>query len=151
MQCPVKLLLLGEGSLRPAIEGKVRAVGMSNRVTFAGVRGDVPRIMQAAMDVFVFPSHFEGLGIVLLEAQAAGLPCVASDRIPAEARLPSAIFHTLPLTRSAAEWADVVLGTRSTRSDGMAAIDELRTNGFDIRVNIRRLENLYADARTQRG
>lgn len=150
-RCPVKLLLLGDGSLRAAIEDKVRAAGLSNRVIFAGIRGDVPRIMLAAMDVFVFPSHFEGLGIVLLEAQAAGLPCVASDRIPVEARLPSANFRTLPLTRCAAEWADTVLDIRSARPDRMAAIDELRTNGFDIRVNIRRLENLYADARIQRG
>jgi glycosyltransferase involved in cell wall biosynthesis len=148
--CPVKLLMLGNGPIRAAIEERVRSAGLANEAIFAGVRADVPRVMLGAMDVFVFPSHYEGLGLVLLEAQAAGLPCVVSDRIPPEAKIEEALFHTLPLSRTAAEWADVILSLPSVELNRDRTIGALGKKGFDIRQNVRRLEDLYADARKQR-
>ncbi|QOJ13855.1 MAG: glycosyltransferase [Planctomycetia bacterium] len=72
-----QLLLVGDGPLRPDIERRTAALGISARCRFAGVRSDIAA-MYAAMDVFVLPSREEGLGVVLIEAQAAGLPVVAS-------------------------------------------------------------------------
>jgi glycosyltransferase involved in cell wall biosynthesis len=132
------------------IEEKIRSAGLIDRVVLAGVRGDVPRVMLAAMDVFVFPSHFEGLGLVLLEAQAAGLPCVASERVPAEANVDKDLFHTVSLARTAPEWADVVVQVQSARSDRAITFHALQTSGFDICINVRRLEKLYVNACKQR-
>ena len=69
-----RLLLIGDGPLQPEIEALVRTSGIADRVIFAGARADVPRLLKGAMDAFVFPSHFEGLGLAAVEAQAAGLP-----------------------------------------------------------------------------
>ena len=66
-----------------AIHEKVTQLGLTENVKFLGTRGDVPKVMQA-MDVFLFPSLFEGFGIVALEAQASGLPALVSQRIPSE-------------------------------------------------------------------
>jgi glycosyltransferase involved in cell wall biosynthesis len=103
-------LLVGDGALRPALERQARAAGLAGRLRFAGVRTDVPQLMQAAMDVFLFPSRHEGLGLVLVEAQAAGLPCVISDVIPPEAdALPERVLR-LPLSAPPALWAQALEG-----------------------------------------
>lgn len=82
-------LLVGDGPLRPNMEALAASLGIGRQVTFTGNRLDVPALMSQCMDCFFFPSLWEGLGIVLLEAQAAGLPCVFSDVVPREAnRLP---------------------------------------------------------------
>jgi glycosyltransferase involved in cell wall biosynthesis len=82
-------LLVGDGPLRPDMEALAASLGIARHVTFTGNRLDVPALMSQCMDCYFFPSLWEGLGIVLLEAQAAGLPCVLSDVVPREAnRLP---------------------------------------------------------------
>ncbi|MBK6687060.1 MAG: glycosyltransferase family 4 protein [Deltaproteobacteria bacterium] len=84
----VVLWMVGEGWLRPELEAKARALDLSDHVHFLGKRTDVPTLMRAA-DVFVFPSLFEGLGVSLLQASAAGLACVTSDVGP----LPEVVEH----------------------------------------------------------
>jgi glycosyltransferase EpsF len=79
-----KLLLLGDGPLHGKIQQKVNNLGLANSVIFAGLQKD-PEPFYSAMDIFCFPSLWEGLGIVLLEAQYNGLPCVVSEAIPKEA------------------------------------------------------------------
>lgn len=74
-----RLLLVGDGPLRPWVADQAVRLGIADRVTFTGVRHDVPRLLEA-MDVFVMPSRFEGFPNAIIEAQAAGLPVVASDR-----------------------------------------------------------------------
>lgn len=74
-----RFVLIGDGPLRPAIQQKVSRMGLSGHFVFAGLRSDVPRLLTGAADVFLFPSKVEGLGQALVEAQAAGLPCVCSD------------------------------------------------------------------------
>ena len=68
--------------------------------------------MLSVMDCFVFPSRYEGLGIVAIEAQAAGLACLISDRVPCEAIVNAPVVRVLPLERSAKEWAEVVLSLK---------------------------------------
>jgi glycosyltransferase involved in cell wall biosynthesis len=142
--CCARLLLAGDGELRPAIEEQACRAGLGDSVIFAGVREDIPRLMRSVMDVFLFPSRFEGLGLVLLEAQAAGIPCVVSDVIPREAYVVPQLLQTLSLGESPAVWAEHVLRARSTRLDACEAISALERSGFDIRANISNLQNLYA-------
>jgi glycosyltransferase involved in cell wall biosynthesis len=103
-----RLLLVGDGELMPAIESRAQQLGIADRVVFTGARADIPALMQA-MDVFVFPSHHEGLGLVLLEAQASGLPCMLAEAIPEEVDVVPSLIHRLPLTVSAEIWASAVL------------------------------------------
>ncbi len=78
-----RLILAGDGPDLTDLEAKAVSLGVSHEVLFLGVRDDVPRLMQA-FDLFAMPSHFEGLGMAALEAQAAGLPCILSDHVPQE-------------------------------------------------------------------
>jgi glycosyltransferase involved in cell wall biosynthesis len=92
----VRFLLVGDGELRPHIERLVAAKGLTPYFVFTGARGDVPRLMHS-MDLFLLPSVREGLGIVLIEAQAAGLPLVTSQ-LPAFKEVVFTPFHKgLPL------------------------------------------------------
>ena len=92
-------LLVGDGPLQPAIEALVRERGLSTNFIFLGVRDDVQRLMLGAMDCFLFPSSYEGLGLVLWEAQAAGLTCVISDTIPDEASVATKLVRRLSLAQ----------------------------------------------------
>jgi glycosyltransferase involved in cell wall biosynthesis len=80
-------LLVGDGPLRRDMEKLAGELNIVERLTFTGNRLDVPSLLLHCMDCFFFPSRWEGLGIVLLEAQLAGLPCYFSDRIPGEANV----------------------------------------------------------------
>jgi len=71
------LLLVGDGPRRRHLEERTERLGIADSVHFAGIREDVPELL-ATMDCFAFPSHYEGLPGALLEAMAAGLPCVAT-------------------------------------------------------------------------
>ena len=136
-----RLLLVGSGEGRAAIEEKVQSLGLADKVLFLGVRSDVNRLLQA-MDVFVFPSLYEGLPVSLVEAQAAGLPCVISDRVPAESVLTDGVAQ-LPLG-SAEDWAEQVLcAARRERKD---TYDAICAAGFDIAQNAKWLEEFYLDA-----
>lgn len=103
-------LLVGDGPLRKDIEREARELGIERQICFAGVRKDVPALMRGVMDVFVLPSLFEGLPLVLLEAQAAGLPCLLSDNIAEESDAAPLLIHREPLASSAACWANRLQG-----------------------------------------
>lgn len=139
------LLLIGDGSLRSDIEQKVVQMGLSDRVTFAGNRSDVPRLMLKAVDVFLFPSLHEGLGLVLIEAQAAGLPCVFSDVVPEEADLVRPLLQRISLSKSASIWAEAVRSARSNASaisqrDALAIVEN---TPFNIAASVKKLTEVY--------
>ena len=119
------LLLVGDGNLREAIERKVEYLGLSNRVIFAGIRSDVADVLQA-MDIFVFPSLYEGLSIALVEAQASGLPCVISDNIPKQVQITD-LIHPVSLERSPEYWSKKILEVTkdSLRIDTSSLIREI--------------------------
>ena len=83
-------------------------MGMSNRFILAGLRSDIPRVMKGAMDPFIFPSFYGGLGIVLLEAQLAGLRSVVSDKIPPEAVLAGEMVERLSTSAPPSMWAEAL-------------------------------------------
>jgi hypothetical protein len=84
-------------------------MGFDGNMHFAGNRNDVPRLMRGGMNVFVFPSLWEGLPMTLIEAQAAGLPCVVSDKITDESTVSPNTCVRLPLSKQFVEWADETL------------------------------------------
>ncbi len=139
------LLLVGGGDDMPKIQARAKALGVAEHVRFLGVRSDVADLMQA-MDVFVFPSLYEGLGIVLIEAQASGLPCIVSDTIPPEAYLTDLVFPQ-KLSASPEEWADAILEKRNIPRTGRSA--EVAAHGFDITAEAIKLQEFYLSAYEQ--
>lgn len=128
-KCPEAVLLsVGTGDMTDRFQSYIAQKGLSDAVICLGARHDVDELYQAA-DVFLFPSLYEGLGIVVLEAQAAGLPCVISDVIPKQATVTD-LVHALSLDASPEVWADRVISCFGTpRRD---THKELIAAGFDI-------------------
>lgn len=135
------LLLVGDGMEKSNIIEKVKKYGLSDKVIFLGMRTDIPEIMQA-IDVFVMTSFFEGLPVVLVEAQAASLPCVVSERITKELNLTSFVSY-VDLNKSPDYWAKEILTVAKTNrcSSTKKRIEE---SGFDIHTEIKKLEKLYS-------
>jgi glycosyltransferase involved in cell wall biosynthesis len=109
------LLLVGDGDLRAELVEKTKRLGLTDKVIFSGVRPDIARLMLGAMDVFVFPSHHEGLGLVVVEAQAAGLPVVMSDTVPVEAIIIPPLIKTLSLQKDSSIWVQAVADCKDLR------------------------------------
>lgn len=137
------LLLIGDAvgnmSYYEKAKQKVQQYGLTGCVQFLGMRNDVPLLMQA-MDCFVFPSKFEGLGIVGVEAQAAGLPCFFSDTITQELGI-TKLAHFISLNESPAKWAEIILNNRKTERKDMQP--EIAAEGYDVKYEIHKLEKIY--------
>lgn len=142
-----RLLLVGDGELRPEIERKIDTLGLASRVLLLGNRSDVPALLQA-MDILVLPSRFEGLPVVLVEAQAAGLPCLASDAVSRASNV-AGLVHFIPLNASPDVWAkQIEKACESHIRRNMT--DELTASGYNIRAEASRLEALYGGALNDR-
>lgn len=141
-----RLLLVGHGGLKASIEQAVMAKGLVDRVIFAGVRSDVARLMMEVIDVFVMPSLYEGLPVALIEAQAAGLPCVISDTISREATAVVSLVQRVSLRQSVECWADAVLsvGTKPLSIARGEALELMAESSFNIRNCVRKLQDAYA-------
>lgn len=132
------LVLAGDGHLRPAIETEAKRLGIADAVRFLGVREDVADLLQA-LDVFLFPSLFEGLPVVLVEAQAAGLRCIVSDRITKESDITGRV-EFLSLDQTPEEWSEAVLGSTYEHEDTR---DRLRASGYDAETMAQWLSDYY--------
>ncbi|RSX55527.1 glycosyl transferase [Bifidobacterium dolichotidis] len=139
-----KLVFLGIGDTMPAIKQKVTQLGIQASVFFMGSRDDAAD-WYSVFDVLLFPSLYEGLPLTAIEAQAAGLPIVASDQITEEAFIDNELVTVMPLKCSAHEWAQCLEATleyaprQSRISDG----DTLRAAGYEIKDSARKLEAWY--------
>jgi glycosyltransferase involved in cell wall biosynthesis len=138
-----RLLLVGGGPLLPAITARLEELCLLDRTTLAGVRPDVANLM-AAMDVFVFPSIWEGLPLTLLEAQAAGLPCVISDVITDEAVVLPHLTRRLSLREGPRAWADAVLDAGRVPRRPAEARARVEQSSFSISHCLDALYELYA-------
>lgn len=134
------LLLVGDDSstIGKEIHRKVEQLGSRN-VIFTGVRSDVADLMQA-MDVFLFPSLFEGLSVASVEAQAAGLPILASDKVPIECRKTD-LVRQINLKSGATVWADAVIDAAKIQRRN--TFEEIKNAGFDIKENAKWLQEFY--------
>ena len=135
------LLLVGEGDLLEQIRTLAQANGLEDRVRFLGLRDDVPRLLQA-MDCFLLPSKFEGLPLVLVEAQAAGLPCLAADTVSPMADLSAVPFRFLPL--DADVWADAMRDVPHTRAENAA--QRVASCGYDGKTQAEELQKFYLES-----
>ena len=116
---------------------------MEDAVQFLGVREDVDRIVQT-FDVFLLPSLFEGLPVTMVEAQAAGLPCVISDKVPIQCDLTGNVW-VVPLEESPEKWADVVLD-KANNFEKRDTYQQIADAGFDIKSQAKWLEEFYVKA-----
>ncbi len=131
------LALVGKGELEAEVLGKAEELGVSGSVRLLGVRSDVPALL-SAFDVLAFPSLYEGMPNVVIEAQAAGLPCIVSDTITREANVTGRVSYLS--IDDPSEWAAAVLSAESgKRYDGVAA---LRAGGYDIDKEVGRFVEL---------
>lgn len=136
------LLLVGDGELRGQIEQKIAAYGLQDSVILTGVRSDIPDLLQA-MDVLVMPSYYEGLPVTLVEAQAAGLPCVVADNITQQIKITNFIEYIgLDLSDAASAWSSSIirLVALHVRKD---VSDQIIEAGFDIKNTAQYLQKVY--------
>lgn len=140
------LLLVGGGEGMSKMQEKVQELGIAEHVRFLGVRSDVADLMQA-MDMFVLPSLYEGLPVTMVEAQAAGLPCIISDKVPSECILTEGLVDVMPLSASPDAWVEKILAKRAIpRTDRRA---EIAAHGFDITTEAVKLQEFYLKAYEQ--
>ncbi|MCQ2429873.1 MAG: glycosyltransferase family 1 protein [Clostridia bacterium] len=133
------LLLVGQGDDLEAMKKKAADLGLTDSVRFLGSRADVKDLLQA-MDVFAFPSHYEGLSVASIEAQAAGLPVLISDKVPIECKKTDNVF-VQPLESGPDAWADELIRLAALpRTD---TYEQIRDSGFDIVENAAWLQNFY--------
>ena len=136
----VVLLLVGDGNKKDEILLKIKKLNLEKKVIYLGVRNDVNKIMNA-FDCFVLPSIYEGLGIVLIEAQAIGLPCVFSDTVPQEANIIKRQNRILSLNNSAEIWANEIINVKKLHN--VSGTYEVRTAGYDIVCEAKKLAEKY--------
>lgn len=124
----VVLLFIGDGELMPEIKAKVKDLRLCDKVEFLGIREDVPQLLMS-MDLFLFPSLYEGLPVTMIEAQASGLPILASDRIAKEVKLVDTV-NFMNIDNSAREWAKKSLELCDYKR--IKLDNEIRYAGYDI-------------------
>jgi glycosyltransferase involved in cell wall biosynthesis len=125
----------------------MEAAGAGDRIAFAGVRRDIGRLMAGA-DALFFPSRAEGLGMVAVEAQAAGLPVLASTGVPRECVVIPGLVRFLDLDVGPAVWRDALLAMlRTPRPDATEANRQVAASPFAIANSARSLAELYGSAR----
>ncbi len=137
------LVLIGEGELFSPMREKAQKLGIADKVLFAGLQSNVNEWYQA-LDAFVMPSLFEGLPVVGVEAQAAGLPCVFSDAVTDEIVLSDNAIR-VSLDQTDDQWAQRIrdlLRAPAPRTDGVAIV---RAAGYDIVAEAARIQQLYLD------
>ncbi|ULM95689.1 glycosyltransferase family 1 protein [Peribacillus frigoritolerans] len=124
------LILIGDGHLTTTIKEKVKESNLTDSVRFMGVRNDIPDLL-LAMDLFLFPSFFEGFGIVALESQASGLKTIVSDTLP-EAVMVTDYIIPISLSQPAEYWANEILKYRNGY-DRRNTKGEIQEAGYDIK------------------
>lgn len=137
-----RLFLIGRGPLRNDMEQLAAELNIRDKVVFLGVRSDIPDLLMA-MDLFVFPSKWEGLGIAAIEAQASGLPCILSPALP-DMAVCSPYAYKMDSLNSTTVWAERMVDEPIRADlDRVDGVDNVRESGFDIRSTVASLTSLY--------
>ncbi len=136
-----KLMLIGVGAGFDAIRAKAESLGIADRVLFLGKRSDVAELYQA-MDVFVLPSHYEGVGIVLVEAQSSGVKCISSSSSSMPENVITDNIIDLPFKISL--WRDSILEIANTGYERRDRSGEVASAGYSLKEQIKILERIYS-------
>lgn len=136
------LLLVGDGELKLKAKRHAKELGIDKYVIFAGSRSDIPELL-SAMDVFIFPSIFEGLGIVGVETQAAGLVTICSDCVPNEIKV-TELLKFKSLSDDSDAWAEDILEyVKGYPRKDMSR--EIRNKGFDLKQTTKIMESIFEE------
>lgn len=141
----VHFVFVGQGPLQANLEARVQDLGLTGKVTFAGVRHDVPRLMAEAFDLFLFPSTHEGYGQVMLQAQATGLPVLATLGLPPGVLLVPELMQWHDLNSPPENWAEKafeMIGIRE-KIDPQWAHRCVAESHFDISHTVEKLTEIY--------
>ena len=134
------LVLVGRGEEEGNIKDMVATYNLQDSVIFMGVRNDVSNLYNA-MDVFVFPTRYEGLGMVIIEAQANGLKCFTSERVvPKDVKVTNNV-RFIDLRKDANYWADLICEVDPKRD--LTALEQVRCAGYDLDIEMDNLYNQY--------
>lgn len=139
-----RLLLVGSGEREQEYKRLVKEKDLKDSVIFTGQRTDVPELLQA-MDLFCLPSRFEGLGIVLIEAQASGLPCIISDNVPKDGIINNNVL-SLPL--NTVLWKEKILESKRKKDKREKCKINLKDKGYEINMQIKNIERKYGGGKT---
>lgn len=135
------LILIGDGKLKQKIKDKVGDLKIERNVKFLGLRNDIGKLL-SAMDLFLFPSKFEGLPISLVEAQIAGLPCLTSDRITKEIDITGRLnFLSIEETKLN-DWVDKMLNLN--KFNRLNNLDSEKIKKYDIKNTAHEIEKIYS-------
>lgn len=134
-----KLIILGDGELRDDLNEQIHRSGLEQAVLMLGWKTDIEVYFQA-MDIFLLPSRFEGLGIAALEAAASGLPCIVSDQVPSDVAV-SETVRRVPLSIS--DWGRALEEMIQVRIDRQQGAEIVRAVGYDVQQQAKVLESLY--------
>nr|WP_280518681.1 glycosyltransferase family 1 protein [Lederbergia wuyishanensis] len=135
------LILAGDGPLKSSIQKRVKELNLHKNVKFIGIRNDIERILQA-LDVFVFPSFYEGVPVSLIEAQAAGLPCIISDQITRDIDLDLNLINFVPLNDPII-WVDRIMEKVSVIQRASFDSNVFLNKGFDIKSTAKHMTDYY--------
>lgn len=138
------LLLVGKGPLIEEMKEKVNNLKLTDSVKFLGQRDDVNELYQA-FDFFLFPSLYEGLGMVAIEAQSSGLLCGVSNEVPKDVNITDKVYY-MDLNNDSKEWADKILEILKDINNKRDNYTEcIRQRGYDIKEEVRKLEKIYLE------
>ncbi len=131
------VLFAGQGELMDEMKKVVSKKGLDNSILFLGLRKDIPDLMQA-MDVFILPSLYEGLPVSVIEAQAAGLPCLISENVPLDCAITDLVRQ---VELDVPKWEDALMQVKEFKRRNTQ--EEIKNARFDIKENAIYLENYY--------
>ena len=133
------LLFVGDGELLDITKKKVKEYSIEDNVIFTGERSDVGKLL-SAMDYYVLPSIWEGLGMSLIEAQASGIRCICSNAIQNEAIVTN-LVKKCALESGAKVWAETIIKTKNKERSN--EYQHIKNSGYDIEDNVKILMNFY--------
>ena len=133
------LLLVGKGNLENEIKKQVEELNLNDSVIFLGIRKDIPQLLMA-MDIFVFPSLYEGMPNTVIEAQATGLKCIISDIITKEANI-TGLVNYVSINNTASEWKNIITENLNYKREDMSKI--FKEKGYDITLVLEKKQGIF--------
>lgn len=140
MRPNARLAIIGDGSLKEQMKEICKIKNLEDRVLFLGERKDVPKLMQA-FDLLLLPSKYEGLGIVVIEAQAASLPVFVSENVPEEGNI-TELFNKISLQQTQNEWCETILN-KTVNNKRISREEQINQSAYNIKDSSNRLKEIY--------